>query len=127
MSKEAWGPYVVTRDSEGRWVAAELAADEDEGNGTVCCRRILHRLNVPDDAPRSVAMEQAAVQATKRYFSHRPSRPDEWTEKERRIAADTTLSHRQVSELTGRTPRAVSNYRLRARSMRYAQDTGYGE
>lgn len=57
-------PYVVTRDKAGHWVAAELIEGGVEG-GTVVSRRVLHRLRVPDDAPRSRAV-MAAVELGRR-------------------------------------------------------------
>lgn len=60
MTRSKWGDWCLTRDKAGHWVAAELI-DEDMGDvaGTVTCRRVLHRLRIPDDAPRSAAVRAA--------------------------------------------------------------------
>lgn len=128
MTRSKWGDWCLTRDKAGHWVAAELI-DEDMGDvaGTVTCRRVLHRLRIPDDAPRWEAAMEAQAASMLPYYSVLPSPAQTWSAEDERLAADRSLTHRQVAEATGRTPRAVASKRCRMGGYHYAQEYGYRE
>lgn len=106
-------PYVVTRDSQERWVAAEMHEEPDQ-YGTVTCVRTLHRLAVTPEATREEAEDAArALALYKERMKVQAS--IHWSPWEEALAA-SSLTNAEVAALTGRNPKAVQSKRTRMRS-----------
>lgn len=118
------GPYVVTRDKAGHWVAAELH-DEEDGRGTVSCLRTLHRLRIPDSATRSEAVEEAWLLSIENQV-HPTKFRNRWSAEDERLAADRSLKAREVAAVIGKSVQAVREKRHRMAHVHYAQAYGYG-